>query len=99
MGRLLQRESAFGELKYRSHQIDFVYHFALRKGDQGLSVRQLSRQFGYNGDRVKAALDNRLNGRKVRGQDCAFADHSEIEILKWVESQVEKYAPITRTDL
>jgi hypothetical protein len=79
---MLQRESAFGELKYRSHQIYFVHDFALRNGDQGLLVRQLSRAFGCDGGRVKAALDKGLNDPKVCGRHFAFDDDSEIEILE-----------------
>jgi hypothetical protein len=86
---ILQREPAFGELKYRLHQIYFVHDFALRNDDQGLPVHQLSRAFGHDGGRVKAALDNGLNDRKVRDRHFTWDDDSEIEILEWVQTQAE----------
>jgi hypothetical protein len=36
--RLLQRELAFDELRYRSHLIYFVHHFTQRSSDRVLSV-------------------------------------------------------------
>jgi hypothetical protein len=62
----------------------FVHDFALRKGDQRLSVRQLSRAFGCDGERIKAALDNGLSDPKVRGRHLAFDDELEIEIIEWI---------------
>jgi hypothetical protein len=44
--QILQREPAFGELRYLSHQIYFANDFAQRNGDRVLSVRQLSKAFG-----------------------------------------------------
>jgi hypothetical protein len=79
---MLQRESAFGELKYRSHQTYFVYDFALRNDDEGLSVHQLPRAFRCDDGRLKAILDNGLNDPKVRGRHFVFDDDSEIEILE-----------------
>jgi hypothetical protein len=79
---MLQRERALAKLKYQWHQIHFVYDFALRNGDQRLSVRQLSRVLGCDGGRAKAALDNGLNGPKVRGRHFALDDDSLIEILE-----------------
>jgi hypothetical protein len=99
MVRTLQRGLAFRELKYQAHRIYFVHEFALRNGDEKLSVRQLLKGFGCDGGRVKAALDNELNDPKVRGRHFALDDDSEIEILEWIQTQAEKYAPITRTDL
>jgi hypothetical protein len=97
--RILQREPAFCELRYRSHQIYFVHDFAQRNGDRVLSVCQLSRAFGCDAGRVKTALANRLNELKVRGRHFAFDDDSEIELLKCIQSQAEKYESVTRTDL
>jgi hypothetical protein len=54
--RMLQREPGLEELRYRSHQIYFVHDFALRRLEQGLSLRQLSRAFDCDAGRVKAAL-------------------------------------------
>jgi hypothetical protein len=99
MVRILQREPAFGELRYRSHQIYFVHDFAQRNGDWVLSVCQFSSAFGCDAGRVKAALANGLNEPKVRGCHFVFDDDSEIEILEWIQSQAEKYEPVTRTDL
>jgi hypothetical protein len=79
---MLQYEPAFRELKDRSHQIYFVDDFALRGGDQGLSIPQLLTISRCNDSRVKAALDNGLNDSKVRDRNCAFDDDSEIEILE-----------------
>jgi hypothetical protein len=92
-------ESAFGELRYRSHQIYFVHDFAKWNGDRVLSVHQFSRVFGCDAGRVKAALANGLNEPKLRGRHFAFSDDSETEILEYLQSQPEKYEPITRTDL
>jgi hypothetical protein len=96
---MLQREPIFRELQYRSHQIYFVHDFALRNGNPELSPRQLSRAFGCSLTRVKSALDNGLNDLKVRGCHFAFDDDSEVQILDWIQSQAEKLAPVTRTDL
>jgi hypothetical protein len=82
MIQMLQREPALGKLKYQWHQIHFVYDFALRNGDQRLSVHQLSRVFGCDGGRAKAALDKGLNKPKVRDRHFAFDDDSLIEILE-----------------
>jgi hypothetical protein len=97
--QILQREPAFGELRYRSHQIYFVYDFTQRNGDRVLSVRQFSRAFGCDAGRVKAALANGLNESKVSDCHFAFDDDSEIEILEWIQSQAEKYESVTRTDI
>jgi hypothetical protein len=97
--RILQREPAFGELKYRSHQIYFVHDFAQRNSNRVLSVRQLSRAFGYDAGRVKTVLANGLNELKVRDRRFTFDDDSEIEILECIQNQTEKYEPVTRTDL
>jgi hypothetical protein len=78
--RMPQWEPIFGELAYRSHQIYFVHDFAQRHGDGVLSVRQLSRAFGCDADRVKATLVNGFNESKVRGRHFAFDDDSEIEV-------------------
>jgi hypothetical protein len=99
MVQMLQRESIFGELQYRSHQIYFVHDFALRNGNPELSPHQLSTAFGCSLTRVKAALDNGLNDPKVRGRHFAFDDDSEVQILDWIQRQAENYAPVTRTDL
>jgi hypothetical protein len=79
--RILQREPAFGKLRYRSHQIYFVHDFAQRNDDRILSVRQLSRAFGCDVGKVNAALTNGLNKPKVRDRHFGFDDDSEIEIL------------------
>jgi hypothetical protein len=92
---MLQREPAFGELKYRSREIAFVCYFVLGNDEQGPSVRQLSKGFGCDAARVKADLDNELNDPKVRGRHFAFDDDSEIEILEWIQTQAEKYVPMT----
>jgi hypothetical protein len=99
MVRLLQREPVFGELQYRPHQIYFVHDFALRNNHPELSTRQLSRAFGCDIQRVKAALENGLNEPKVRGRHFAFDDDSEVQILEWIQGQAEKCEPVTRTDL
>jgi hypothetical protein len=81
MEQILQREPAFGELRYRSHQIYFVHDFAQRNDDRILSVRQLSKAFGCDAGRVNAVLGNGLNEPKVRDRLFGFDDDSEIEIL------------------
>jgi hypothetical protein len=76
-----------------------VKDFAQRNDGQDLSIYQLSRAFGCDAGRVKAALENDLNDPKVRGRHFAFDDESEIQILEWIRSQAEKCAPVTRTDI
>jgi hypothetical protein len=66
---------------------------------QGLSVCQLSRAFGCDGGRVEAILHNGSNDSKAHDRHFVFNDDSEIEILEWVQTQAEKYAPITRTEV
>jgi hypothetical protein len=84
MTRVLQCEPGFDQLRFRSHQIYFVKDFAQRNGGQDLLIHQLSRAFGCDADRVKAALENGLNDPKVRGRHFAFDDKSEIQILEWI---------------
>jgi hypothetical protein len=82
MARMLQREPDFDQLRFRSHQIYFVKDFAQRNDGQDLSIHQLSRAFGCDAGQIKAALENSLNDRKVRGRHFAFDDESEIQILE-----------------
>jgi hypothetical protein len=95
----LQREPGFGQLQYRSHQICFVQNFAQREGNQTLSIMQVSSAFGYQPIRVKAALNNRLEEPKVRDRHMAIDKNSEVEILEWINIQIEKCNPVTHTDL
>jgi hypothetical protein len=44
-------------------------------------------------------LINVLNKPKVHGRYFAFDEDSEIEILEWIQSQAEKYEPVTRAGL
>jgi hypothetical protein len=53
MVRALQRESGFGQLQYRSHQICFVQNFAQREGNQTLSIMQFSIAFEHQPTCVK----------------------------------------------
>jgi hypothetical protein len=99
MARAFQPEPDSGQLQYRSHQICFVWNCAQRKGNQTLSIMQLSRAFGCQPTRVKAALDNELEASRVRGRHMAIDENLESEILEWIEAQVEKCNPITRTEL
>jgi hypothetical protein len=82
MVQALQRESGFGKSQYRQHQIYFVNEFSRRELNQELSTCQLSRAFGYDGARIKAALVNVLNDLKIRRCHLAFDNDSESEILE-----------------
>jgi hypothetical protein len=97
--RILQRESCFEELSYRWHQIDFVNEFAQRKNGHALSLRQLPTEFEYDAAKVKASLTNGLDDSQGRGRHSVLDDVSEIEILEWIQRQIEKFNPIRRTDL
>jgi hypothetical protein len=44
-------------------------------------------------------LANGLDDLKIRDRHLAFDGDSESEIFEWIEAQVEKCKPITRTDL
>jgi hypothetical protein len=99
MTRMLQREPDFDQLRFRSYQIFFVKDLAQRNDRKHFSIHQLSRAFGCDAGRVKAALENGLNDPKLRGRHFAFDEESEIQILEWIRSQAEKCAPVTRTDL
>jgi hypothetical protein len=97
--RAFQYEPGFAELQFRSHQIYFIHDFAQRKGDQELSVSQLSRKFGYCPACVKTILANELEEPKLRDHHLAIDEDSEGEILEWIKAQAEKYKPIICTDL
>jgi hypothetical protein len=60
---------------------------------------QLSRSFGCQPTRVKAALDNRAKAPKVRRCHMAVDENPEAEILEWIDARAEKCNPVTRTDL
>jgi hypothetical protein len=99
MACALQQESYFVGLEFRMHQICFVKNFSQREANQMLSINQLSRAFGCPPSRVKAALANGLEPPKVRGCHLAINESSETGILEWIEAQIEKCDPVTRTDL
>jgi hypothetical protein len=44
-------------------------------------------------------LANGLEQPKVRGRHLAVDEDSEGEILEWIEAQIEKCKPVTRTDI
>jgi hypothetical protein len=62
-------------------------------------VNQLARAFERHPARFKAALANGFEEPKSRDRHSAFNDDSEDEILTWIEVQIEKSRPMTRTDL
>jgi hypothetical protein len=72
MVRTLQRESSFGELRYRSHQICFVADFAHETAGQELSVNQFTRAFECHPARVKAALANGFEEPKSCSRHSTF---------------------------
>jgi hypothetical protein len=98
VARVFQREPSFDDLRYRAHQICFVAHFARETTDQELLVNQLARAFGCHTIRVKAVLANEFQEPKRRSRHMPFDDDSEEEILTWIEAEVEKSRPMTRTE-
>jgi hypothetical protein len=58
--RTLSRDRVFAELRFRFHQICFVFDFAQRESHQELSIWQLAQLFDCKPDRIKAALGNGL---------------------------------------
>jgi hypothetical protein len=81
-----RRESGFEDPQFRSYQIYFIYDFVYRKGNQKLSISQLSREFRCRSARINAALVNRLEESKVCDRDFAVDEDSEGEILEWIEA-------------
>jgi hypothetical protein len=73
--------------------------FARETAGQELSMNQIARAFECHPARVKAALANGFEEPKSCDRHSAFDDGSESEILTWIETQIEKFKPVTRTDL
>lgn len=97
--RHLREDEQFAQLRWRSHQIFYIYTWASEQLGIQISRGSLRRAFNCSQSTVSAALQNGFDEPKPRGRHLAINAESEADILAWIQRNYEKNMPTTRTDI